>query len=724
MANNQSYIDGQVTSYSDIQGNGLTIPTPVNDFVNIRSVGKIRELFEHGTNSNVLYSIKGQSDLYFNNVLSTRFDYKNPNQGQSSNIPSTIFNAAMKDSSLVGKFLGSNTGKIFLLRQFILQGYQSFDETKVYNPLSPSISVLRNATLGLLGRPTRHIDTSNLISGILGGTGLGSIGRLFGGKPSQPSPPRSSVASKGGFSSILGGGDRSDEVMPFTGRDGVKGLLRGQTATNAYNNSGLIRSNIKDGGFLTSIGSYFKNNTLVGGIFPPTQPYEGIDYRADENTYDDYFANGKLFDRDSKLIPTGGFLSRLKNIFGFGGKTPSELNVTQRFHNSNSVLNRNRLIITSNTVYTKDHTGELGTMNIGYHSGDSVIDVTTIQDDTKKYKDVIGYNKTFQTETSDQLLNYKQYSDESTNYLRTHSDKIDEDTKYLIETYAKLTGKLNTDLYKNTTTSIQQYSTSEIGFDYFKNVASTRPDNKSTYMGRIKDVESTRIKRNIRPTHGVDHVNRLSVLSESEFDEEYKSKKDIIKFYFYDIVNQKYIPFNATIKGINNNNSSEWKSVEYIGRPDKLHHYSGFTRSVNFNFDVVCHSVYELLPMWKRINYFIGLTMPSTYSGKYGYITPPLIEMNIGDLFKKQPCLLTAANLQIDTDASWETLDEETSEWSFLVGDVIKSKKSDLKFAQFPMSANISVTCTLLEKTRSKVGNVIFGHNTYKNEFSNALRTE
>ena len=271
MANDQTYNSygndgGQITTLAHIQGNGLSLPIPTSEFINIRKAGRIQELFESGNNSDTLYSLNRPTDLYLQNGLATRFDYKNPTQGQRSNRPSTIFRAAIQDSTLIRKFISSNNGSIFIRKQLILQGFQAFDETKVYNPLSPRIASARLATFGILGRPTRHIDTSNVVSGLLGATGLsnavGAVSGLFGGGASQPSPPRSSVASSaskpGGFlgisastfTSLLGGGDRSDEVMPFIAKDGVKGLLRGGTATSAYFNSRYSRLIDKKQGFL------------------------------------------------------------------------------------------------------------------------------------------------------------------------------------------------------------------------------------------------------------------------------------------------------------------------------------------------------------------------------------------------------------------------------------------------------------------------------------------
>lgn len=204
MANSQTFVEGltsggdQITTLANIQGAGLKLPAATADFINIRSSGKIRALFETNGNAERLYSVNKPEDVGLADVLRTRFDYKNPNQGQRSKVTGLV-RAAAQDANLVRKFLGSTRGTQFIVKQLILQGYQAFDETKVYNPGSPLIAALRPASFGLLDRPTRHLDTSNVIGGIINGVGLGSVvstvGALVGGAPPQPPPPRSSVAS-------------------------------------------------------------------------------------------------------------------------------------------------------------------------------------------------------------------------------------------------------------------------------------------------------------------------------------------------------------------------------------------------------------------------------------------------------------------------------------------------------------------------------------------------
>ena len=299
----------------------------------------------------------------------------------------------------------------------------------------------------------------------------------------------------------------------------------------------------------------------------------------------------------------------------------------------------------------------------------------------------------------------------------------------------------------------------EVGFNYLKQVKSSKnsksnPTTDLTYDGRFKrgSVVPTRTKRQIEPTNNVDYVNSLEVLSENQFNELYFENgnsygPDIVKFYFYDIVNQKYIPFSATVKGIQDTNAAEWESIEYLGRPDKQYYYKGFTREVGFSFVVNAHSIKELMPMWKRINYLVGLTRPSNYTGQAGgFMIPPMVQLTLGDFFKNHFVVIKTCNISIPDDASWEVIPETYSgNWSFgagLDGSIkwgsgdsinnsidgsIREKIKDGsqgRFAQFPRTAEINIQMSVIEKDRPKTGRAIWGDSVVKQKSSVELDAE
>ena len=468
MANSQTFVEGltgggdQITTLANIQGAGLRLPSPTADFINIRSPGKLRALFESNGNAERLYSINKPEDVGLADALKSRFDYKNPNQGQRSKVTGFV-RAATQDANLVRKFMGSGKGTRFIVKQLILQGYQPFDETKVYNPGSPLIAALKPASFGLLDWPTRHIDTSNLIGGIVNGIGLGSVvstvGALVGGAPAQPPPPRSSVASAASngiglstLTSLVGGGDRSNEVVAPIARGDVKDLLRGNTATNAYNSPRYSRLVSQGAGsffsrLLSGVGKFIQNNTVVGGILPPKQPW-AAKFRADEETYDLYLNAGKLFD-DSGITPTksGGILSGLKKAIGIGTNQKfTGLKANQRFYhgttNPSSMLRYDAYITTYGTENQQDSVGVVtfqGSVNSSnvnpvpssdfqeqaFNRFKGEVKVNGVPTIRLKYTDVVKADRNNGTnlEQSDQLLNYKILIENSKLLPDTFSDE-------------------------------------------------------------------------------------------------------------------------------------------------------------------------------------------------------------------------------------------------------------------------------------------------------------
>lgn len=212
------------------------------------------------------------------------------------------------------------------------------------------------------------------------------------------------------------------------------------------------------------------------------------------------------------------------------------------------------------------------------------------------------------------------------------------------------------------------------------------------------------------------------MLNADEFAEKYNDQfnglgPDLVKFYFYDIVNNRFIPFNATVKSLQENNAATWEPIEYLGRPDKLYYYKGFTRDVSFNFKVVAHSVKELLPMWQRVNYLVGLTRPSNYTSTIngGFMIPPMVQFTLGDFYKNHCVVLNSCNVSIPEDASWELINENTvknQDWSYNLGNIFTFGKTSMKgkVAQFPREAEISITMAIMEKDRPKTGRAVWGN--------------
>ncbi len=302
MANSTNLNNPETTTNAQIQGAGLILPSGVNE----RDPNKISTLFT--PNSSILYSKfspypQGESGGFFgSNQPYIVTNINDANKGLNSTLKWAPYQpSALIDVVRVTKFSVANPGIKFLLKQVYLQGYQPFNETKIYNPLMPIQSAARVASFGILDRPIRHIEPN--LGGVLGALGVKGIAGAFGFNPPTP-PPKGTAQGKG-----IGAGPLSN-VNPGDG----KGLTRGATASRAYNGQNYsYLTNPTKPGFLKSIGNFFKSSTLFGAFFTIGQP-AGTTYKGDDQTYSLMLSNKRITSLDKNGVNIYGTLGVIQRF--------------------------------------------------------------------------------------------------------------------------------------------------------------------------------------------------------------------------------------------------------------------------------------------------------------------------------------------------------------------------------------------------------------------------
>lgn len=289
--------------------------------------------------------------------------------------------------------------------------------------------------------------------------------------------------------------------------------------------------------------------------------------------------------------------------------------------------------------------------------------------------------------------------------------------------------------------SIKDYSTSDKQYGAYKDI---NPDNSFSNVAIKNNEEKTNgnffVYPSLKKSYSVNPKNSDKIISDlydkynaidgplssgerliepKEIGE--NQSKDTIFFYFYDVINEKHLPFRATINSLSESNTVTWDPVEYLGRPDKMFLYKGFERGLSFGFTVYANSLRELLPMWRRINYLVGLARPPKYTAPAkgideniaSFMYPPMVTFRIGDMYYDQPAVLTSISINIPDDGGiWETFRGTGDKFNYLYG--IDSNKNiikydaDVKSLQLPTKADISVNMNLMEKQRSQTGNDYF----------------
>ena len=713
------------TTNTQIIGAGYTLPSGFND---LRQPGELSVLYAQ--NSDAIYN-KYKLETDSTNPL-IKFGPKQPFFSFTPNTGTKGLNSLKKyenraapvgsgpqDILRITKFTISANGVIFATAQTLLQGFNPFPETKIYNPAMPILSATSIASLGLIERPTRFIEPN----------GIGALAALgVKGSKTNTIPPKGTV------------GNSNQAALSKLSLDGGKGFLRAPTAIAGDKSLKTKWVGKQDS---SGIAGFFKSSTLFGAFTNQTQPNDP-QYRADESTYGVMASSTTVFDQaPGNLKYTFDKTVIQKWYAGTNegtvrkGDTEQTTGVRGRYLRQ---ADGTYLIIGKIGPWNGNRPGNFPTI-FGKEVGLS--QVGDINQDLR-YSKSVGNNITPDQEfkNSEMLINMAYYADAKQPYSTKFTDKESQSVKDIEDNLKKVLDTIISAGYTYnglTSTDIinQQFSNESYkGYDFIKQLtkdpySQQREESPFNYRGgylaqfglnKRKQLLDDPKGKGLAGSMASDKINLLTVLNEEDvgLDKKYNGDNDdIIKFYFHDLVNNKYIPFRATITGLNENYNGDWTAIEYIGRADKLQSYKGFSRTIGFKFNVVANTIKELLPMWQRISYLVGLTKPANYtqggqsnSNVYSrFIIPPLVKFTIGDIYKNQPGVIKSIGLNIPENCVWETVSEETSakfDWSYLNGR-IQWQDSIGKVAQFPRECELNINMDLLEKERPVVGGTNFG---------------
>lgn len=647
------------------------------------------------------------------------------------------FAQGLQDVVRISKFITSGRGVLFLAKQFLLQGFQPFNETKIYNPLETIIATARGVTLGVLQRPQRHVDTSGGVTGVLASI----LGFNSDSKTSQP--PKGTTGAM----------NSPQTVLSVMNQSSGKGLLRGQTAQSALSRRDKVwdtTGQTSKGGFFSTIANRIKDDlrTLGQGLLPTSNP-SYVTYRADEGTY------GKMLADKNKLLSYYDTLGSMKEISQpwFAGSNGGKLSIRKESEIPNlsarlkNFVDENGVLIPVNIVG-----GLMGEMLFGNETGYSVdVDPLTSlvtygynvgQQKIKLRGEYEGYKY------SDMLVQFSYYINPNRKYASKFIDRASVQNTKINENLQKIITNLQNSGYAvdliNNTRAIGNPSDTIVGYNKISNASGNDNGYENEYKSRTRVIDGYRTAAWTYKFGGAnrrDGINLLDVLNGDRkvsdlAAEDYYGwtewkpyEDDIVAFYFHDLVNDKYIPFRSTIENLSEGNSALWEELKFLSRPDSLYSYTGFVRTLSFSFTVAVGSIKELLPTWKKIVYLEGLTKPSNYiTAKTGDITnnfmvSPMVALTVGDMYKEQPIVLSSIGLSVPKDTPWETSPEiDDKDWTYL-NKQIRWENSKGKYGQLPMMVDISIACNILERERALVGNGHFGDAMFGDDYINGNQT-
>lgn len=101
-----------------------------------------------------------------------------------------------------------------------------------------------------------------------------------------------------------------------------------------------------------------------------------------------------------------------------------------------------------------------------------------------------------------------------------------------------------------------------------------------------------------------------------------------------------FVTFRAYITDLIQSATPEYKPYQYIGRIEKFISYTSVQRQISFKLKMLAFSQNEVDGVWRRLNYLTGLVFP------YGYVRgvyqPNIVRLTIGDIYYDQPGYITS----------------------------------------------------------------------------------
>ena len=114
----------------------------------------------------------------------------------------------------------------------------------------------------------------------------------------------------------------------------------------------------------------------------------------------------------------------------------------------------------------------------------------------------------------------------------------------------------------------------------------------------------------------------------------------------------KTMHFRAFIDSFNDGYSSDWGSIQYVGRADKFYNYKGFDRKISMGFTVYAQSREEMQGMYEKLNYLASSQAPSYANG--GFMKGNMARITLGNYINNQLGIIKGFTYDVPNDFSWE----------------------------------------------------------------------
>lgn len=228
--------------------------------------------------------------------------------------------------------------------------------------------------------------------------------------------------------------------------------------------------------------------------------------------------------------------------------------------------------------------------------------------------------------------------------------------------------------------------------------SSLSPKRELTIIRNRYSADADRIPKTIISKRQIDTksdgINRSSVYSDNNNTSTSLAGLDFVPLRFKSIHTGKAANFRATITSLTETYSPSWDTAKFLGSPFNYYTYSTVERGASFDFKVFSLNATEHKNAWDKINFLASLVYPQGYYDNSA-IVAPLVEFNLGDMFKNRVCFLDTFALNYEDNTPWQITDSETT---------ADGTTENMKGYRLPMIVSISVGLKFLESRSVTAG--------------------
>ena len=160
----------------------------------------------------------------------------------------------------------------------------------------------------------------------------------------------------------------------------------------------------------------------------------------------------------------------------------------------------------------------------------------------------------------------------------------------------------------------------------------------------------------------VDKINALDIVNTDGNQFEDPRFNDMIPFRIEavnsDFPNQaQTMAFRAFLDDYSDDYDANYNEYQYNGRGEPFFSYGGFKRTISFSFKISAQSRFEMMPLYRKLNYLVSQTAPD-YKGNR--MRANFVKVTIGHLVDRTPGIITKVGLKWQKDYPWEIALDDT----------------------------------------------------------------